>query len=130
MTTTLGDYGRASEKHGEIAFYYAFPFRFYFGEHQIAPEDVNSWCTENALGYYKVGCYTHKDSIRVKSASGAETREFEKKIVYVDKIYLSDPRDAALIKERFSVKAEKVQRPRLKQIRRRKADKNVQTVAE
>lgn len=125
MTSTLQDFGRQSEKHGEIPFFYGFPFRFWFGQHQIAPEDVNSWCTLNAVGYYKVYTYVHKDSKR----KSARSREFENKVVYVDKIYLQDPRDAAAIKEAFDVRSEKVMHPRLKALRKRKAKKDIQTVA-
>lgn len=125
MTTTLQDYGRTSEKHGEIGFYYAFPIRFYFGQHQISPDDVNTWCTENAQGYYKVTTYTHKDSRRKSPRS----REFDEKIVYVDKIYLSDERDAVAIKMMFDVQETKILRPRLKALRKRRAKKDVKTVA-
>ncbi|MNK57784.1 hypothetical protein D3C87_768480 [compost metagenome] len=125
MTSTLQDFGRQSEKHGEIPFFYGFPFRFWFGQHQIAPEDVNSWCTLNAVGYYKVYTYVHKDSKRVSPRS----KVFESKVVYVDKIYLQDPRDAAAIKEAFDVRSEKVMHPRMKALRKRKAKKDIKTVA-
>lgn len=125
MTTTLQDYGRHSEKHGDIAFYYAFPIRFYFGQHQIAPDDVNTWCTEHAQGYYKITTYTHKDSVRVH----ARSREFSNKVVYVDKIYLSDERDAIALKLMFDVREEAIKRPKVKPLRRRKAKNKVRTVA-
>ena len=66
MSTTIKDFGRHSDKFGDIAHYYAFPIRFWFGNHQLAPDDVLSWLRDNAKGYYKVVCYTHKDSVRVK----------------------------------------------------------------
>lgn len=125
MSSTLQDYGRESEKHGEIPFFYNFPFRFWFGQHQIAPEDVETWCRENAVGYYKVYTYTHKDSKR----KSARSKEFEIKVVYVDKIYLADARDAEAIKKHFDVRAERVMHPRMKQLRKRKAAKKVATVA-
>lgn len=125
MSSTLQDYGRESEKHGEIPFFYGFPFRFWFGQHQIAPEDVNTWCTANAVGYYKVYTYVHKDSKR----KHARSKEFENKVVYVDKIYLADPRDAEAIKAAFDVRNERVMHPRMKQLRKRKAAKKVATVA-
>lgn len=125
MSSTLQDYGRESEKHGEIPFFYGFPFRFWFGQHQVAPEDVNTWCTENAQGYYKVYTYVHKDSKRVTPRS----KTFAEKIVYVDKIYLADPRDAEAIKAAFDVRSERVMHPRMKQLRKRKAMKKVATVA-
>jgi hypothetical protein len=125
MSTTLRDYGRHSEKHGDIAYYYAFPIRFYFGQHMIAPDDVLSWCQENAQGYYKISCYTHENSKRVSPRS----RDFAEKFVYVDKIYLSDERDAIAIKLMFDVREERIKRPKLKALRRRQNLKKVKTVA-
>lgn len=125
MSTTLRDYGRHSEKHGDIPYYYGFPIRFYFGQHMIAPEDVETWCRENAVGYYKISSYTHESSKRVSPRS----REFAEKIVYVDKIYLSEPADAVAIKLMFDVREERVLRPKLKRLMRRKSLKKAATVA-
>lgn len=114
MATTLGDFGRESERFGDIPFYYGFPFRFYFGEHQIQPEDVETWCRENCKGFYKTVTYTHKSSKRNRKG------EYEERFVYVDKIYLADEDDATLIKLSFNVKDTVIKdRPRIKN--RRKA---------
>jgi hypothetical protein len=99
MPTTLSDFGRDSEKHGDIPFYYAFPIKFYFGNSQLEPDDVLTWCRENTSGYYKVVCYTHKSSVRNKH----DPRKFDKKVLYVDKIYLSDNKDATYIKLAYKV---------------------------
>lgn len=118
MATTLKDYGRHSEKHGDIPFYYGFPFRFWFGEHQIAPEDVETWCRENCAGYYKTVTYTHKNSIRLRNGS------FDERVVFVDKIYLADEIDAARIKSFFDVRDVQIKRPdKLKRRKKRKARK-------
>lgn len=116
MTTTLRDYGRVSEKHGEIGYYYAFPIRFYVAQHMVAPEDVHTWCRENCQGYYKITGYTHESSKRVSPNSP----ELAERVVYVDKIYLSDESDATMIKLAFDVKETKVLRPRLKRLRRKR----------
>lgn len=114
--TTLKDYGRHSEKHGDIPYYYGFPFRFYFAEHQVAPNDVESWCVENCIGYYKTVSYTHKDSVRLKGGRGFDTH-----VVYIDKIYLQDERDAMRLKLKWDVRDEQVKRPeKLKRKMRRK----------
>jgi hypothetical protein len=113
MATTLGDFGRESERFGDIPFYYGFPFRFWFGAHQIQPEDVESWCREHALGYYKTVTYTHKSSKRNRKG------EYEDRVIYVDKIYLADERDALRIKLAFDVKETIVKdRPRIKNRRK------------
>jgi hypothetical protein len=112
MTTTLQDYGRHSEKHGDIGFYYAFTIRFWFGQHELAPNDINTWCRENCKGYYKVSAYTHESSTRLPGQ-----REFSEKVVYVDKIYLSDHNDALKLKEVFDVRDERVKRPRIKRFK-------------
>ena len=113
-TTTLKDYGRSSERHGDIPFYYGFPFRFWFGEHQLAPEDVETWCRENCLGYYKTVSYTHKNSIRLRNG------KFDTKVIFVDKIYLGDETDAMRIKLAFSVKDTVIKRPERLKARRKK----------
>lgn len=118
MATTISDYGRTSEKYGEISFYYAFPYRFWFGQHQIAPEDVLTWCRENATGYYKVVAYAHESSVR-DEVTGAVVQ----KVVYVDKIYLEKGEDAMAIKLTFDVNDTKVQRPRLKRKYKARAKK-------
>lgn len=111
MTTTIKDFGRHSEKFGDIAFYYAFPIKFWFGQSMLVPEDVLSWCRENCTGYYKVVCYTHEDSVRNKAG------KFDEKIMYVDKIYLNSEDDAAIIKLTFDVREQQVKRPRLRKER-------------
>lgn len=115
MSTTIKDFGRHSDKFGDIAHYYAFPIRFWFGNHQLAPDDVLSWLRDNAKGYYKVVCYTHKDSVRVKGRPS----EFETKVIYVDKVYLADEMDAAKIKLAFDVRDVQVKRPRIKARRKK-----------
>lgn len=115
MASTLSDFGRQSERYGNISFFYAFPIKFWFGQSMLVPEDVLSWCRENCKGYYKVYAYTHEDSVR-----RGRSKEFDEKIMYVDKIYLSDEADAALIKLTFDVREQKVLRPKLKRIVRRK----------
>jgi hypothetical protein len=121
MTTTLHDYGRHSEKYGDIGFYYAFNFRFWFGEHQIAPDDVLTWCRNNCVGYYKVKCYTHKDSKRVSPRS----KDFANKVVYADVVYLADEADAMRIRLKFDVKDTQVKRPKIKPLKRARRAKNV-----
>lgn len=117
MSTTLSDYGRHSDKYGEIGFYYVFPFRFWFGENQIMPNDVQTWCRDNCKGYYRVVAYTHKDSKRVRG-------KVVDRVLYADKVYLSDENDAMRIRLQFDVKETVVKRPKLKQNRARRA-KNV-----
>lgn len=107
MPSTLQDFGRQSERYGNISFFYAFPIKFWFGQSMLVPEDVLTWCRKNCKGYYKVYAYTHEDSVR-------HGKTFEEKIMYVDKIYLSSEEDAALIKLTFDVREQKVLRPRLK----------------
>jgi hypothetical protein len=117
-TTTLKDYGRHSAKHGDIPFYYGFPFRFWFGEHQLAPEDVETWCKENCVGYYKTVSYTHKSSVRLRDG------RFDSKVVFIDKIYLQNEADAMRVKLQFDVKDEVVKRPeRIKARRKKRAKK-------
>ncbi len=116
-TTTLKDYGRHSEKHGDIPFYYGFPFRFWFNEHQLAPEDVETWCKENCSGYYKTVSYTHKDSVRLRNG------QFDSKVIYIDKIYLADEQDALRVKLQFEVKDTVIKRPRIKARRKKKVKK-------
>ena len=109
MSTAIKDFGRHSEQFGEIPFYYAFPFRFWIGSHEVMPEDVLTWCRENCRDdrYYKVVCYTHKNSKTIKG-----TKEFYEKVIYVDKVYLASAEDAEALKAAFDVRSEKVQRPR------------------
>jgi len=104
MPSTLSEFGRRSERYGDIAFFYAFPIKFWFGQSMIQPEDVLSWCKENCKGFFKVVCYTHEDSTREKD--GRVTN----KVIYVDKIYLSSEEDAAMIKLTFDVRDQKVKR--------------------
>jgi hypothetical protein len=118
MPSTLSDFGRGSERYGDIAFYYAFPVKFWFGQSMLVPEDVLTWCRENCTGFYKVVCYTHEDSVR-----RSRSKEFEEKIMYVDKIYLSSEEDAALIKLTFDVRDQQVKRPKLKRTVRRTVKK-------
>ena len=107
MATTLKDYGRNSEKFGQIPYYYGFHYRFWFGQSQVQPEDVETWCRENCLGYYKTVTYTHKKSVRNPDGS------YKNRVVYVDKIYLADERDALRIKLAYDVRDVKVMRPRM-----------------
>lgn len=113
MSTTLRDYGRNSSKYGEIGFYYAFTMRFWFGQHMLAPDDVLTWCRENCKGYYKVTGYTHMNSRRGPQGVG-----FLNKIMYADKVYLSDPDDAVRLKLTFDVKDTRIMRPRIKRVKR------------
>jgi hypothetical protein len=113
MPTTLSDEGRLG-KHGQIPFYYAFPFRFYFAESQIAPDDVLSWCQEHCNGYYKVASYTHRSSVR----SAANPSQYDNKVVYIDRIFLSSENDAIRIKLTFNVKTVKVMRPKIEPLKR------------
>lgn len=106
MSTTLKDFGRHSERFGDIPFYYAFPIKFWFEQHMLIPEDVLTWCRENCTGCYKVVQYTHKDSRK-------NGKDYLEKIMYVDKIYLESMEDAALIKMFFEVKEQQVKRPRI-----------------
>lgn len=120
-TTTIKDFGRHSERFGDISHFYVFQYRFWFGQDQLQPEDVGTWLRENATGYYRVMSYTHKDSIRTKG----HPKEFDKKVVYVDKVYLASAEDAAKIKLAFDVRETQVKRPRLKALRKkRKVYKN------
>lgn len=117
-TTTLKDYGRSSQRHGDIPFYYGFPFRFWFAAHQLAPEDVETWCRENCVGYYKTVSYTHKDSVRLRNG------QFDSKVIYIDKIYLQDEADAKRVALMFDVKDTVVKRvERLKPRRKKKKAK-------
>lgn len=113
MATTLKDYGRHSAKHGDIPFYYGFPFRFWFGEHQVAPDDVETWCRENCVGYYKTVSYTHKSSER-------QGKTFVNKVIFIDKIYLASEADAIRIKLAFDVRDTVVKRTEKMKARRRK----------
>lgn len=115
-TTTIKDFGRHSERYGEISHFYVFPIRFWFGENQLQPEDVGTWLRENASGYYRVMSYTHKDSVRNKK----DKKTFDLKVVYVDKVYLSSEEDAAKIRLAFDVRDTKVMRPRLKALRKKR----------
>lgn len=114
MPTTLSDHGRTSEKHGDIPFFYAFPIKFFFGNSQLEPDDVLTWCRENCKGYYKVVCYTHASSKRNRQ----DPTKFDKKVVYVDKIYLSDDRDATYIKLAYSVTKTYLKRPKIERLKR------------
>ena len=109
MPTTLSDIGRTSATHGDIPYYYAFPIKFFFGDNQLQPDDVLTWCRENCKGYYKVVCYTHMSSQR----SMANPSKFDNKVIYVDKIYLSEPRDATYIKLAYKVTKTWIKRPRM-----------------
>jgi hypothetical protein len=113
MATVLQDFGRDSERFGDIPFYYGFPHRFYFGQHQIMPEDVETWCRENCRGYYKTVTYTHKSSKRDRKGN------YDERVIYVDKIYLASDEDAMLIKLSFNVTDQIVKgRPRIKNRRK------------
>lgn len=121
MPSTIQDFGRESARYGNIPFYYAFPIKFWFGQHMIVPEDVLTWCRNNCQGFYKVVCYTHEDSVRTHGT----TNEYDQKLMYVDKIYLSSEDDAALIKLTFDVRAQQMKRPcKIKRIVRRKRKTN------
>lgn len=109
MPTTLSDNGRVG-KHVNIPFYYAFPVKQYFRSHQIMPDDVLTWCRENCRGFYKVVSYTHEHSKRDRTNPAKLT----KKVVYVDRIYLSELKDAVMIRLIFDVVDTKVKRPKLK----------------
>ncbi len=111
MTTTIKDFGRHSERFGDIGFYYAFPIKFWFGQSMLVPEDVLSWCRENCTGFYKVVSYTHE---RSQKADGL----FTEKYIFVDKIYLEKEEDAALIKLTYDVRDQQVKRPKLKRIKK------------
>lgn len=106
MSTTIKDFGRHSERFGDISFYYAFPIKFWFQQEMLIPEDVLTWCRDNCTGFYKVVQYTHKDSRK-------QGKDYLEKIMYVDKIYLEKAEDAALIKLTFDVKDQQVKRPRI-----------------
>jgi hypothetical protein len=129
MSTTLKDanLGLTQADASQIPHYYVFPFKFWFKEQQVAPEDVLTWCRKHCTGapdesYYKVVCYTHKSSVRVRY----RPKEFEVKVVYVDHIFLSNEKDAARIKLKFNVSDQKVKRPeKLKPRKRRKKKKDV-----
>lgn len=113
MSTTIKDFGRSSERFGDIPPYYAFPIKFWFKAHMLIPDDVLTWCRENCEGFYKIVAYTHEDS-RKKRGS----KEFEEKIMYVDKIYLANEADAARIKLTFKVLEQKISRPRMEVVKR------------
>jgi hypothetical protein len=115
-TTTIKDFGRHSDRYGDISHYYVFPIRFWFGSHQLQPEDVGTWLRENAEGYYRVTSYTHKDSIRTKG----HPKEFDVKVVFVDKVYLASEADAAKIRLAFDVRDTQVKRPRIKPLRKKR----------
>lgn len=108
MSTTIKDFGRSSERFGDIPFYYGFEHRFWIGQHDIMPNDVLSWCRENCKDYYKVTCYTHKDSKRL-----GKTREFYEKVIFVDKVYLASAEDAEAMKAVFDIRSERIKRPRV-----------------
>lgn len=108
MTTTLHDFGRGSERFGDIPFYYAFPIKLWFGQNMTVPDDVLTWCRANCQGVYKVRCYTHEDSKR-----DPKTRKFSEKIMYADAVFLANEADAALIKLTFDVRETTVKRPKL-----------------
>jgi hypothetical protein len=113
MSTTIKDFGRHSDRFGDIPFYYGFPIKFWFKSHMLIPDDVLTWCRRNCTGFYKVVAYTHEDS---KKKPGTKT--FAEKIMYVDKIYLEKEEDAALIKLTFKVLDQKISRPRLEVVKR------------
>jgi hypothetical protein len=114
--STIKDFGRSSARFGNISHFYVFQIRFWFGENQLSPEDVGSWLRDNATGYYRVMSYTHKDSVRMKG----HPKEFESKVVYVDKVYLASEEDAAKIRLAFDVRDTQVKRPRLKALRKKR----------
>lgn len=105
-TTTLKDYGRMSEEYGNIPYYYAFKYRFYFNQHQIEPDDVATWCKLNCEGYYKIVGYTHISSVRLPNSNKFSTR-----IAYVDKVYLSEDVDAVCVRLSYDVSDIIVRRP-------------------
>lgn len=106
MTTTIKDFGRHSEKFGDISFYYAFPYKFWVKDNFVVPEDVLTWCREYCDGYYKVVQYTHEDSVR-------NGKDFDMKIMYVDKVYFEKEEDAVRFKLTFEVKDQQIRRPKL-----------------
>lgn len=107
MSTTIKDFGRHSERFGDISYYYVFTHKFWVNEHQVAPDDILSWCRENCSGYYKVTCYTHEKSIRNDDGSYAE------KIVYVDTVYLQNDEDSLMLALRYSLSDIAIKRPKL-----------------
>ncbi len=106
MSTTIKDFGRHSERFGDIPPYYIFPIKFWFKSEMLVPDDVLTWCRNNCTGFYKVVAYTHEDSVK-------HGKKFAEKIMYVDKIYLASEDDAALIKLTFKVLDQKISRPRM-----------------
>lgn len=131
-TTTLKDHGRESEKHGFIPYFNWATFKLHFNENQISPDDVESWCVENCQGLYRTQTYIHKDSKRV-FVDGVETKQFEEKIIYIDKVYLNDPRDVVAIKLMWDIMEltqidEPPSRPRIKRIVKRRALSKARTV--
>ena len=102
--TTLKDYGRGSEQFGNIPYYYVFPYRFFFAGSHVEPEDVRSWCRQNCMGYYRIECYTHKDSVKVNG-------KWIEKRIYVDRLFISDQIDAVQIRLKFDVSEVSILRP-------------------
>jgi hypothetical protein len=111
MSTTIKDFGRHSERFGDIPPYYIFPIKFWFKSEMLVPDDVLTWCRNNCTGFYKVVAYTHEDSVK-------NGKKFAEKIMYVDKIYLASEEDAALIKLTFKVLDQKISRPRMEVVKR------------
>lgn len=98
--TTLSDYGRYSEKYGEVPFYYTFKIKFYFQDPQVVPDDVQTWCQENCKGYYRVQSYTHKSSTS------------DHPVRYCEKVYLQEEQDAMIIKLMFNVSEQWIKLPK------------------
>lgn len=101
--TTLIDKGRTGER--DIPYFYAFKYRFWMCQSHIQPDDVASWCESQCRGYYKIVGYTHRTSNR-----NPITGKFDEKVVFVDKVYLSDDVDAVSMRLTFDVLEVKVHR--------------------
>jgi len=126
MTTTIKDFGRHSDRFGNIPKFNWATCTLWFRQNQVAPDDVHTWLINNASDLYRVVMYTHKDSKRIHPRS----KVLAEKVVYVDKIYLKSADDAMMVKLAFDVQEVKVNnRPRLKQLRRKRALKKALTVS-
>lgn len=104
--TTLIDKGRNKAEGRDVPYYYAFPFRFWMTGGAVAPDDVASWCRDQCRGYYKITGYTHNTSVR----DPRNPTKYLNRIVYVDKVYLSDEVDAVSLRLTFDVLEVKVHR--------------------
>lgn len=114
MATTISVHGHDSELFPDIPFYYAFKYRLYFGSHQIAPDDIETWAKEYCTGYFRTRCYTHESSKR-----DPQTGFITEKVVYADCIYLQKEADAATVRLAFEdVKEIRIKRPKLPRLRR------------